>query len=172
MTVRGGACRSGTTLTRSLLAATASTLHQLSGGPVSSAVEEGDGSAEALTVYDPNRRAPDLRGVFTSSQQGPFTFLLSRKCSRLEVLVPNTWEKVAPFRSEGSEGNSAYETNRMSDPNVGTAGPSAPVRVCGSQSIALPGSRTDSARRGFQTRSSSPLSARREPKLNTTGYFY
>lgn len=42
-----------------------------------------------------------------SSQQGPRIFLPSSKCSRLEVWVPKTWEKVAPFRSDGSWGISA-----------------------------------------------------------------
>lgn len=45
-----------------------------------------------------------------SSQQGPLMFLLRRKCSKLEVFVPKTWEKVEPFRSDGSWGTSAYMT--------------------------------------------------------------
>ena len=50
---------------------------------------------------------PSLRGVLMSSQHGPLIFLLRRKCSRLVVLIPNTWENVAPFRSTGSVGYSA-----------------------------------------------------------------
>lgn len=55
-------------------------------------------------------RKASLRGVLMSSQQGPLIFLLRRKCSRLEVLDPKMWEKVAPLRPEGSAGNSACKT--------------------------------------------------------------
>lgn len=48
-----------------------------------------------------------LRGALMSNQQGPFIFLLRRKCSRLEVFVPKTWENVVPLRSDGKAGKSA-----------------------------------------------------------------
>lgn len=59
-----------------------------------------------------------LRGVFISSQHGPLIFLLRRKCSRLEVLVPKMCENVSPFRSGGRAGNSAYEQTNATGVNM------------------------------------------------------
>lgn len=53
-----------------------------------------------------------LRGFFTSSQQGPLIFLFIKNSSKLDVLVPNTWEKVSPFKSWGSCGISAWKRQR------------------------------------------------------------
>lgn len=126
MTVTGGGDKSLTTVTRSDLRARASTLHQLTGWLVSSETDtarrvESRLSSWLLILHEV---APSLRGVLMSSQQGPLIFLLRRKCSRKEVLVPKMCENVAPFRSEGSVGNSAWknrifttQTGRLSGDN-------------------------------------------------------
>lgn len=57
-----------------------------------------------------------IRGFFISSQLGPLIFLLIKSSSRLEVLVPNTWENVSPFRSWGSREKSAWEKKYSNEP--------------------------------------------------------
>lgn len=113
MTMSGGGGRSFTTEIRSLFRAMASTLHQLMGWVHNSEHKTTDYWC-IIIYFSPNHiliaLIRDSRGVLTSSQQGPRIFLLRRKCSKLEVFVPKTWEKVEPFRSDGSWGISAYGT--------------------------------------------------------------
>lgn len=155
----GGGDRSLTTVTRSHLRARASTLHQLTGWLMSSDADT-EGTCEfskgefmqhffnkmiCSTKYqNPSNikssltecNVFSLRGVLMSSQQGPLIFLLRRKCSRLEVLVPKMWENVAPLRSEGSDGNSACKKKKQCHRtdqqviNSDSSGPLLPHSAC------------------------------------------
>lgn len=114
MTTRGGGGRSLTIEIRSHFCTMASTLHQLIGWLLNS---RGDGESKCMKPLQhvelfewywwEDHMTHYIRGVLTSSQQGPRIFRLSSKCSKLEVFVPKTWENVEPFRSDGNGGSSA-----------------------------------------------------------------
>ena len=55
----------------------------------------------------------NLRGLDISSQHGPLIFCSKRNNSKLDLLVPNTWLKVSPYKSFGRAGNSHWNYNNI-----------------------------------------------------------